>query len=179
MKSRFGHAAAFGILAAIASVILALVLYMATGPMSGWNYLSYVFALVIFGWGAKKWAGQQGGYITFGQAYLHMLIQALIYTAIIATWTYIFFVYIAPASLQDMLLRMQVEWENQGLSQAQIDKMLSWFTAESMTITAFVINLLIFSVVNLIVAAIVKNDPPPMSWNENNNSAFPNTPPQA
>lgn len=183
MKTRFSHAAAFGLAAGMASIALALLLYLLTGPMSGWNYLSYIIALVIFGLGAKKWAAQEsGGYITFGKAYMHMLIQTIIYSVIMAIWTYVFFVYIAPHSIENMLLMMEVQWEEQGMDQAQIDTMLEmtskWMTPASMTTWALVMNVAFFAIVNLISAAIVKKDPPPAQFMPPSEVPYQNIPPQ-
>lgn len=183
MKTRFAHAASFGVLAAIAAIAFGLIIYMiGTGVMSAWNYLSYVIALVIFGVGAKKWRDQNGGALTFGQAYVYTLIAGVIYAVIIAIWTYVFMALIAPGAIEDMLLMMELEWEKQGLSQSQIDSTLemtrNFFTPVSMTIWALIMNLIIFAIFNLISAAIVKKDPPPTPWTPPADVPFPNYPPQ-
>jgi hypothetical protein len=181
MKTRFSHAAAFGLFAGVSAMIFSLLIYLVAGPMSGWNYLSYVIAAIVFGFGVKKWREANGGFLTFGQSYVHLILQSIIYSVIMGVWAFVFFKYIAPGSIEDMLLMMEVQWEEQGMSQSQIDTGLemtrSWMTPVSMMTWSAIMNAVIFAVVNLILAAIMKKDPPP--FQPPTDVPFPNYPPQA
>jgi hypothetical protein len=182
MKTRFSHAAVFGLATSMAAIAFSLLLYLVASPMSPLHYLSYVIAIVIACIGVKKWREQSGGYLTFGQTYVHLLIQALIYSLIMAVWAYVFFGIIAPGAIEDMLLQMEVQWEEQGMPQSQIDAGLemtrAWMSPLSMMIWSLIMNTLIFAVVHLIVAAIMKKDPPPASF-QPPAAPYTNYPPQA
>jgi len=162
-------------------MIFSLLIYLVAGPMSAWNYLSYVIAAIVFSFGVKKWREANGGFLTFGQSYVHLILQSLIYAVIMGIWAFIFFKYIAPGAIEDMLLMMEVQWEEQGMSQSQIDAGLemtrSWMTPTSMMTWSAIMNAVIFAVVNLIVAAIMKKDPPTPSFQPP--APYTNYPPQA
>lgn len=182
MKTRFSHAAAFGVFTAIAVMILGLLVYLAELP-EALNYLSYVVAITIFCIGVKKWREQSGGYLTFGQTYMHLVFQTIVYAVIITIWTLLFMQYIAPGMMEDRLLEQQVKMEEQGIPQEQIDMAMSMarkFTSPGiMAVFAFFGNLIMFGLINLIVAAIMKKDPPPTPWTPPADAPFPNYPPQA
>jgi hypothetical protein len=181
MTTRFPHAASFGTLAGIAVMVLGLIVYLGNLPEQ-LNWLSYPVAIAVFSIGVKKWREQSGGYITFGGAYTHLILQTLVYSILITIWTYVFFTVIAPGMMEDRLLMQQVKLEEDGMSQEQIDMAMSMarkFTSPGMmTIFALIGNMIMFGIINLVVAAIVKKDPPPTPWTPPADVPFPNYPPQ-
>lgn len=180
MKTRFGHAAAFGTLASIGVIVLGLLVYL-TGIHEAVNNLSMVIAITVFCIGLKKWREESGGYLTYGQAYGHLMLQTLVYAVIITIWTAVFVNVIAPGFFEDQLLKTEAELEKEGLSQAQIEMAMSWtrkiMSPTVMTIGALFGNIILYGLINLIVAAIMKKDPPPAQYMPPVDSSYSNMPP--
>lgn len=180
-KTQFGHAAAFGVATAMAVIIFALGLYLADLKNSALNYLSYPIALTIAIIGVKKWREQSGGYLTFGKTYAHLMLQTVVYSVLITVWTLIFMLVIAPGMMEDQLLIQQAKMEEQGMPQEQIDIAMHWarkFTQPGIVaVFAFFGNIIFIGLINLIVAAIMKKDPPAPHFVPPADSAFANMPP--
>lgn len=181
MNSRFTHAAGFALISVLATTVLALIIYLIADPMSPLNYLSYVVVVTIACLGVKKWREQNSGYLTFGQTYIHLLFQAIVYSLMSGVWAFVFFTYIAPDAIVSMQLKQEVMWEEQGLSQSQInmmaDMMREWQTPPIMAVGAWIGNTIILGIIYLVVAALMKKDPPPGVWTPPADGSFPNTSP--
>lgn len=164
MKSKFGHATVYGLIGAMAVIILSLTLYLVDKNNSALNYLSYPVIIGIAVYGVKKWREDNGGYLKFGPTYSHLIIQTLGYSVLITIWTLIFMQVIAPGLMEDQLLIQQAKMEEEGMDPAQIEMAMSMARKFSnpgfIAIAALIGNMLVFGVIHLIVAAIVKKDPP-------------------
>lgn len=181
MKTRFSHAAVFGIATAMAVIIFALVVYLIGIKSTAINYLSYPIAITVACIGVKKWREQSGGYLTFGQAYVHLLFQTILYSILITVWSVIFMFYIAPGLMEDQMLIQQAKMEEQGLSASQIETAMGYarkFSTPGMiAVFGLLGNMVMMGVIHLIVAAIMKKDPPPFQIPSESDSS--NFPPQA
>lgn len=164
MKSKFGHATVFGLISALAVIILSLALYLIDMNNSALNYLSYPIIIGIAVYGVKKWRDENGGYLKFGATYSHLIIQTLGYSVLVTIWTIIFMQVIAPGLMEDQLLIQQAKMEEDGMDPAQIDMAMSmarkFANPGFIAVAALIDNLVIFAIIHLIVAAIVKKDPP-------------------
>ena len=164
MKSKFGHASVYGLIGALAVIILSLALYLVDMNNTALNYLSYPIIIGIAVYGVKKWREDNGGYLKFGPTYSHLIIQTLGYSVLITIWTLIFMQVIAPGLMEDQLLIQQAKMEEDGMDPAQIEMAVSMAKKFSnpgfIAIAALIGNMLVFGVIHLIVAAIVKKDPP-------------------
>lgn len=164
MKSKFGHASVYGLIGALAVIILSLALYLVDMNNTALNYLSYPIIIGIAVYGVKKWREDNGGYLKFGPTYSHLIIQTLGYSVLITIWTLIFMQVIAPGLMEDQLLIQQAKMEEDGMDPAQIEMAMSMARKFSnpgfIAIAALIGNMLVFGVIHLIVAAIVKKDPP-------------------
>lgn len=182
-KTRFSHAAAFGLAGSMAVIILALGLYLADMKNSSLNYLSYPIIITIACIGVKKWREQSGGFLTFGQTYMHLFLQTIVYSVVITIWTVVFMMYIAPGLMEDQLLIQQAKMEEDGMPQEQIDMAMHYARKFSspgvLAVFALVGNIVVMGVFNLIIAAIMKKDPPPAQFFPPSNGPFSNAPPQA
>lgn len=182
-KTRFSHASAFGLAASMAVIALALIIYLAGLKNSALNWLSYPIGITIACIGVKKWREQNGGYLTFGQTYMHLFLQSLVYAIIITIWSVVFMVYIAPGMIEDQMLIQQAQMEDEGkMSQEQIEMAMHYarmFTSPALiAVFAFFGNLIAMAVINLIIAAIMKKDPPPAQFMPPGYTELVNAPPQ-
>jgi hypothetical protein len=181
MKTRFPHAAAFGLATAMAVIVLALILYMADMKNTALNYLSYPIGITIACIGVKKWRDQNGGFLSFKQAYGHLFFQLLVYSAIMTVWTLIFIIYIAPGLMEDQMLITQAKMEDEGkMSSAQIETAMHYarmFTSPGvLAVLTFFGTILFGCLINLVIAAIMKKDPPPAPFFPPANPSYPNMP---
>lgn len=188
MKTRFSHAAAFGAAAAIGVVVVALLIYLAGLPE--WvNNISYVIIIAMLCIAAKKWRDQNGGYETFGGVYKYLMLMSLVYSAIMSIWVVVFSTVIAPGLIEDQLLLQQAKMEDQGMPSDQIAmamKFARMFTQPAMLVVFTLVGGMIFyAILNLIIAAIMKKDPPPAQFmppgqypNVPSPERFPNMPQQ-
>lgn len=165
MKTRFSHAAAFGVASAMAVIIFALIVYLIGIKNNAINYLSYPIVITIACIGVKKWREQSGGYLTYGQTYVHLLFQTILYSALVIIWTLVFMLYIAPGMLEDQMLIQQAKMEEQGLSASEVEMAMGYarkFSTPGMVaIFGFFGNMVLIGIIHLVVAAIMKKDPPP------------------
>jgi hypothetical protein len=125
MKSKFGHATVYGLIGALAVIILSLTLYLVDMNNTALNYLSYPIIIGIAVYGVKKWREDNGGYLKFGPTYSHLIIQTLGYSVLITIWTLIFMQFIAPGLMEDQLLIQQAKMEEDGMDPAQIEMAMS------------------------------------------------------
>jgi len=164
MKSKFGHATVYGLIGALAVIVLSLTLYLVDMNNTALNYLSYPIIIGIAVYGVKKWREDNGGYLKFGPTYSHLIIQTLGYAVLITIWTLIFMQVIAPGLMEDQMLIQQAKMEEQGMDPAQVEMAMSmarkFANPGFIAIAALIGNMLIFGIIHLIVAAIVKKDPP-------------------
>src|SRR5688572_2208190 len=114
-KTRFGHASAFGVIAAFAAMVVGLLVYLASLP-EALNSISFVSTVLIFCIAAKKWREQNGGFLTFGQTYGYLIITTIAYAVLITIWTYVFTFIIAPGFMDDKMALMELEFEEKGMS---------------------------------------------------------------
>jgi hypothetical protein len=164
MKTRFSHAAAFGAAGSIAVIALSLIIYLLE-LHEALNYLSYIVIIAVLCIGVKKWREQEGGFLSFGGAYKHLMLQSLVYSIIMSIWTVVFSVYIAPGLMEDRMLLEQAKMEDQGLPQEQIDMAMDiarWMAQPAVLVVLILVGgMLVYAMLNLIIAAIMKKDPPP------------------
>ncbi len=181
MKTRFSHASAFGLVTAMAVIIFSLTIYLLDLKNSALNYLSYPILITVACVGVKKWREQSGGFLTYGQTYAHLMLQTVMYSVVITVWTLLFILYIAPGMMEDQMLIQEAKFEENGMSQSEIDMAMGYarkFSSPAfLAIFAFLGNIIFMAIVNLIIAAIMKKDPPPFSSSQDMQNT--NFPPQA
>lgn len=179
MKTRFSHAAAFGAASSIAVIALSLIIYVAD-LHEAVNYLSYAIVIAMLCIGVKKWRDQNGGYSTFGDSYKHLILQSLVYSLIMSVWTYVFVSVIAPGLFEEQLLKAEMRMEEQGLPQESIDMAMEWtrmfMQPGIMAAMALFGGMIIYALINLILAAIMKKDSPPPQFMPPTDQQFPNAP---
>jgi len=180
-KTRFSHAAIFGTASSIAVIILSLLIYLLELP-EVLNFISYGVVITFLCVGVKKWRDQGTGYLTFGETYKHLMLQSLVYCIFMTIWAVVFSTFIAPGLAQDRLLIERAKMEDKGLPQETIDMAMSWaewaMQPVVIAIMTLVGGMIIYALFNLILAAIMKKDPPPAQFFPPANAPFPSMPPQ-
>lgn len=177
MKTRFSHAAAFGAAAGIAVIAFSLLVYLAGLP-EWMNNLSYIILIALLCIGVKKWREQEGGYLTFGGTYKYLMLQSLVYSLCMSVWVVVFSTVIAPGLIEDRMLIEQAKLEDKGMPQEQIDMAMDiarmMVTPAMLVVLTLVGGMIFYALINLIIAAIMKKDPPPAQFMPPGN--YPNVP---
>jgi uncharacterized protein YneF (UPF0154 family) len=105
-----------------------------------------------------------GGYIPFGRAFMVGLVVAVIAGILGGIFNFIYMSYIEPDFMETMIAETQAMYERMGMSETQIEKAMeqvkSSFEPSKMLIQGFVWSAILGGIVSLIVAAIMKKNPP-------------------
>ncbi len=128
---------------------------------TGWimNLLTWGIMIAFMVMAIKKHRDEDlGGFITFGRAFGVAFLVTLVVSVITAVWTYVYFGFIdtemAIAIMENSLAQQGIE------DDAMIDQMQFWFSPGAMAIYAMVGSLLFGAIISLIVAAVMKKNPP-------------------
>jgi len=105
-----------------------------------------------------------GGYITFGRGFKTGMLTAFFYAIIATVWAVIFFNFIATDMIEMMEAAMYEQWENQGLTEEQIETAAGialFFASKKFMIgAAFGGTLIMGAILSLIISAVLKKEQP-------------------
>lgn len=168
-------AARYGLIASLILVALGLLFYVTglvdmTRQGGAGNWISSILNYIVMG-GAIYLATKQhrdaelGGYITYGRGVGVGTIASLVMAAVTLGWTILFMTVIAPDLPEEIRYQMREQMiEQQGMSEADADQAMSFagVFAQPAVIAAFaaVFTFLFGLVVSLIIAAVMRKDPP-------------------
>jgi hypothetical protein len=169
----------YSIAAVIGAILVTIGIYLANLP-SWVNFVSMVILLAVTVFGLKDWRNKyNGGAISFGKAMGYTTMLALFYCIAISIWTYIFYTYIGPDLLDKMrdeqIAKMIVKFKEMNIPEEQWSVSLGFtkrmFTPFLQSLSALVGGMFIYTIINLIVSAIMKKDPPPAEFTPNTSAS--------
>ena len=122
------------------------------------NWIGVVFSIAVIYLGQKSFKEEGDGFMTFGQGVGIGVLLSLIASVISSVFSWVYFAFIDDGLLQFELDKAHTAWEEQGMSEAQIEQ-ASGFTEIIMsplvfTIIGFFVAMLFSVVISLIVSAI-------------------------
>jgi hypothetical protein len=168
----------YGLLIGIVSVVLFVVFRMIDPVMQFSNYwvaiLSFVILivlLVVLGLDIRK---KTGGYWSFGEAYRSLIIMALFFTLVSTVYNFVLIKFVdpgLPAKISAVMAdKVATQLSNMGVEQSKIDEATKQFQNGEFEakmqptlkneLTAFAVAMLIYAVIDLIIAASIKKNPP-------------------
>lgn len=164
----------YGMIWGLVGILLGLVSYLLgwSDPSGGSTAGSMISGLLSLGLSvtiivlAIKYHrdNELGGYITFGRSFQTGMLTAFFYAIIATVWTVIFLNFIATDMIEMMQAAMYEEWENQGLTEEQIEQAegiaLFFATKKFMIGAAFGGTLIMGAILSLIVSAVMKKEQP-------------------
>lgn len=162
----------YGIYAALISIFISVVIW-AGGLMESMGIFGsaiigiltliiYFIVMLVF---TKNYRNKEfGGYISFAEAFKFAILVTIFSTLVILIYNYIFYSYIAPDYLENLMAAMQQKtlefMESKGVPDASIDQAMEKFEdipTIAKTLRQSVISGLIGgTIISLIVSAIVK-----------------------
>jgi len=155
----------WGLISAIISIVLFLVIYF--GGLSGESWIvlvSIAITVVIMYLAHKEFKESGNGYMSYSQGLGIGTLMSVIGGAIYVVFVYVYTKFINTGYTQEMIDLQRMKMEDQGLSDVQIDTAMGYvekFTSPEMTVVMGLVGAVLFGfIIALIVSAITKkNDP--------------------
>ncbi|RYY10311.1 MAG: DUF4199 domain-containing protein [Chitinophagaceae bacterium] len=161
----------YGVICGVAVIAFTILLYVAgvewyTSPLA---YVGFVIPIVIGFMGAYKQRSLQGGYLTFKEALKTVFIIFIISIVLDTLFSYLLLnvidVPFREAVMQDAAVKMEKFLVKMGTSQDDIDKAMADFDnpnnfSPGKIILGMFVRLIVWFIVALIIAAIVKKKRP-------------------
>ncbi|TSD66570.1 DUF4199 domain-containing protein [Inquilinus sp. KBS0705] len=163
----------YGLLIGAISIVFTLIFWVINPLMQYTNtfvsllmFVIIIALLVVFGLEVRKAAG---GYWTFGDAFKCLFIMSVYISVLTIVFNYILFNFIDPTLAsrvsEALSAKLTEQLSNSGMSQDKIDEFTKSLDGKfNATIkneaTNLGIGLIIYAVIDLIIAAIIKKNPP-------------------
>lgn len=164
-KQSIGVAAlGYGIILGVVVIIFSLLLFVLdVDKQSSLNYLSYVFVLAGIIIVQINYRNKNlGGFISYSKAFTVGFLTMVFYGILMAIFTYIFFVYIDPGAIEELLAASEEGMIERGMSDQDIDQAMTMVekmqTPVMLTVWALFGNVLIGLILSLITAIFVKKE---------------------
>ena len=129
------------------------------------NILNYVIFAALAVLAIKAYRDANGGFVTFGKAFTVGILTMLVVAAITLVWSYVYFALIEPdllEGIQDAAKEQMID--QRGMSEEDADQamgMMSWmWNPVMMSVMAALGTVFAGLIISLIVAAIMKKNPP-------------------
>ena len=156
----------YGLIYALVSVVINIIPLIVENTDQGISFLitllNVVVAMVFFILAGREFKRNNGGYMTFGEAFRINMTAVTIMAVCRAGMTYLYIKVIDTTYSERIMTVMEDTWETQGMNEAQIDQAKSWASLfvnpEAMLFMALLVPILGGLIWGAIAAAIVKND---------------------
>lgn len=160
--SVFKNALTYGLYTGIAYILVSLLFYALDLDKNTWlNSLTYIILILGIIFATLNYRNKlNGGYITYGKAVLTGFYMSLIVGIIMAVYTWLFYSFINPNGLKELLDLTEQKMAETGLSDEMIDQQMK-MTSKFMEMP--LLNLLTFAgltfwgtIISLITSAFLK-----------------------
>lgn len=159
----------FGLITAALLIVLDLVFYVLDVPRDS-SVVRFVPYLIFIGgsiWAAKSYRDiHSGGLISYGKSFSVGFMTSLLAAFIVSIYSYILLKYIDPSIITKALeVTEETMLDNPDLSDEQIDNMIElttrFMTPVMMAIMAFIWNVVVMAILNLITSIFIKKEETP------------------
>lgn len=153
----------YGVIIALAMIVFSLILFLLNISNSGLQYLNYLILLGGLFLAQTNFRNKYlGGYIEYGKAFSVGLITSVFLSLIMGIYTFIFFKYIDPGAMEEMMSMAEQKMMDRGMSQMEIDQgmaIASKFQGVGFyTFFAVAGNIFFGAILSLITAIFVKKE---------------------
>lgn len=153
---------------AIAVSLISNLLGLAEGNQSMGMVIGCISILLYIGFqvmGVKTHREDElNGYISFGRAFITALVVGIVMGVVSSLFNYIYLTFIDPGMLERVMNMTYEAYEQQGMSEEQIEAAMSMvggmMTAEGQLMTGLIGAAVISAITGLIIAAVMKRDAP-------------------
>lgn len=155
----------WGLILGIISIVLFLTMYFGGVIGESWaGWIGPVFAAIIMYLAHKEFKEQGNGFMSYGQGLGLGTLMVTISSLVSSTFTYIYVKFINTDYLQEIQDTMMAKFEEDGMSDDQIEATMGMMekmsTPEMTLVFGLVGGVFIGFIVALIVSAITKNNDP-------------------
>lgn len=154
----------YGVILAIALVVFSLLIFLTIADkQSVANYFSYLILLAGIIMAQINYRNKYlNGYIEYGKAFTVGMLTALFASILLAVYTYVFFKYIDPGAMEEIMALSEQKMMERGLSDMEIEQgmeMVKSFQTPGMyTFFALAGNFIVGIVISLVTAIFVKKE---------------------
>lgn len=167
------HAIKSGIIVAVISIVITLLLYIVNAAMlvSMWMMLLFLVFVGLVAYFGIQHRNEEGGYMSFGKAWVYSM-QVFVITGIIATIFNLLLYNVIDPELPELLADQSVEnaesmMRNFGMPEEQMDEALEKTRTDTLdrftvmgSIKGLLYGLIIYAILSLISGAIIKKNEP-------------------
>ncbi|MCU0435241.1 MAG: DUF4199 domain-containing protein [Bacteroidia bacterium] len=163
IKGKWAHVLQYGVASVMGSVAIGLLVYMLELHQAV-NYLAYAFYILFLVLALRSWGQKRGNLgMSYGKAFGHAMLIAVVYSLIAAVWTVVFVKVIAPGYVEAQQELQYEKMSEDGMADAQIEMARTmgkrFSTAPVLFAFGLLGSLLVLTIVNLIVAAFFIRPP--------------------
>jgi hypothetical protein len=154
----------YGVIIALAIIVFSLILFLlnlshGTG-LENLSYLILIAGIVLAQFNFRN--KYQNGFITYGEAFKIGMLSSLFLSVIMGVYTFIFFKYIDPGAMEEIMIKTEQEMMDQGRSEMEIEQGMKFMSMVNnvgwYTFFALVGNFFIGTIISLITAIFVKKE---------------------
>jgi hypothetical protein len=154
----------YGVIISLAIIVLSLVLFLLgldqNKPLQFLSYAILIAGIVLSQLNYRN--KYLNGYMEFGQAFMVGMLTSLVLSIIMGVYTYIFFKYINPGAMEEVMLQTEQSMLDRGMTDMEIEQgmaMASKFQGVGMfTFFAVIGNFIVGIVISLITGIFVKKE---------------------
>lgn len=158
------HILKWGLIISLTMVAFSIIIYVAglsTNKAVGW--VNYILMLVGAIFATKTYRDEKcGGYISFGRAFSFGYLTLIFVGIVTAIYTYIFFKYIAPELIDEILKQVEDQMLSSGRTDEEVEMAMGYtkkfMNPDWMAIWVIGGTLFLGAILSLISAAIVKKE---------------------
>jgi hypothetical protein len=164
-QSLLANALIFGALTGVTLIILSGILNMTNNAESPARYLGLLLLAAGIVIGTLNYRDKiQGGYAGFGKCLSTGVLISLMAGVLAAIFVFVYMTYINPGMIEQMMEKVQAQWEKQGLTSEQIEQASSmakrFMGPGIMTVFTVIGYGIMGTIIALIASAFIKKDPP-------------------
>jgi len=154
----------YGVIIALAIIVLSLILFLLNLDQNKpLQFLSYLLLLAGIVFSQINYRNKyQLGYIEYGKAFTVGMLTSLVLAVIMGIYTYIFFKYINPGAMEEIMVMQEQNMMDMGMTDMEIEQGMAVaqrFQSVGMyTFFAILGNFIIGSVLSLITAIFIKKE---------------------
>lgn len=154
----------YGVIISLAIIVLSLILFLLNldqnKPLQFLSYAILIGGIILSQINFRN--KYSGGYIEYGKAFLVGMLSSLFLSVIMGIYTWIFFKYIDPGAMEEVMLQTEQQMLDRGMTDMEIEQgmaMASKFQSVGMfTFFAVFGNFVVGIIISLITAIFVKKE---------------------
>jgi hypothetical protein len=152
----------YGLMLGVVLIIYSLILYLVNVPLESLQYFnwgSYVFIIIFMVLGIKTYRDKYAdGLITYGKSFSTGFLIGLYAAIIAAIYGFIYFSFINPGIIQEMMDARTIEMmeQNPNMNDEQLEMAQAWMerfmSPVMMSIMGLIVNVIITLIISLVVS---------------------------